>query len=732
MDIDDRLGLYAAKRLLPFMQQRLLKEGGLFLLDGLDEVPEAANRRQYLLESINALAASLPRQTRLLLTARPYAYADPHWQLQGFQLLALAPFRQEQVEQFIQHWHQAVRLALGWDVLTAQSRAKHLSQALLQRSYLADLASRPLLLTLMATLDSSWGQLPEDRADLYEESVKLLLSRWQQSREVHGPDGQTVQEPGIARALSLGESTIRSVLEKLAFQTHQRQGSDQARVDAPADIAYGEVLAVFTPLLPDDISPDVLLRYLEHRAGLLMGRREGIYAFPHRSFQEYLAACHLTNTEQEFAVKLRELVWQDIRWWREVFLLGVGKKRQGGLGDAINVINTLVPQEPTDIDNKQPQHWQTAVLAGEALLELRLPTKVAEQPHYQALQQRLRRWLRQLIETGQLVPRERLVAGDVLGRLGDPRPGVGVIIVKDTPAPDIDWVEIPAGAFLMGSRDDDDQAYEDEKPAHEIHLPTFRISRYPVTNAQYQPFIAAGGYEQSPWWTAEGWAWRQGAEADLSAIDDEDFRKRYADWLAQRPRERRNQPFWWDDPKWGAHTCPVVGVTWYEALAYCHWLKTHLRDIGKLSVGDRLRLPSEAEWEKAARGSQGYRWPWDNTWQENRANTKEAGLGETSPVGLFPSGASPYGIQDMAGNVWEWTRSRWGRTSIYRPDYRYPYDPTDGREEPSGFNLLVARGGSWLDGQGDARCASRGRDHPDNFDGDLGFRVVVSLANSEC
>jgi iron(II)-dependent oxidoreductase len=175
-----------------------------------------------------------------------------------------------------------------------------------------------------------------------------------------------------------------------------------------------------------------------------------------------------------------------------------------------------------------------------------------------------------------------------------------------------------------------------------------------------------------------------------------------------------------------------VGVTWYEALAYCHWLKTHLRDIGKLSVGDRLRLPSEAEWEKAARGSQGYRWPWDNTWQENRANTKEAGLGETSPVGLFPSGASPYGIQDMAGNVWEWTRSRWGRTSIYRPDYRYPYDPTDGREEPSGFNLLVARGGSWLDGQGDARCASRGRDHPDNFDGDLGFRVVVSLANSEC
>ncbi len=92
---------------------------------------------------------------------------------------------------------------MSWDAVTADGRARHLAQALFQRPYLADLASRPLLLTLMATLDSSWGQLPDDRAELYEESVKLLLSRWQKGREARGPDGQPLQEPGIARALSL-------------------------------------------------------------------------------------------------------------------------------------------------------------------------------------------------------------------------------------------------------------------------------------------------------------------------------------------------------------------------------------------------------------------------------------------------------------------------------------------------------------------------------------------------
>jgi formylglycine-generating enzyme required for sulfatase activity len=539
---------------------------------------------------------------------------------------------------------------------------------------------------------------------------------------------------GISRALGLGEENLRAVIEALAYQCHARQGSGAERQDVPADIPLREILAVLAPLTPENLNPQIVVNYLETRSGLLIGKQEGVYAFLHRSFQEYLAACYLAG-DAEFAARLRELVLADPDWWREVCLLGIGKASQGGLGSAISALNTLLPDTPENTVDISENHWYLASLVGQAVIDLRLDDRAASQPHYQAIRRRALRWLVELLEGARLTPRERLRAGDVLGALGDPRQGVGVSVVSpgEPAVPDIEWVEIPAGAFTMGSDKDEEDAYGDEQPAHMIALERFYISRYPITNAQFRPFIEAGGYENPDYWTPPGWAWRQGSEADLSPIDDVDFKEDYRNWLSQRGVEKRSEPFWWHDPKWSASSRPVVGVCWYEALAYCRWLIGILPQSG-LAPHDgqfKVQLPSEAEWEKAARGTDSRRWPWGSQWQEGLANTEEAGLVQTSPAGIFPAGASPYGVQDMAGNVWEWTRSRWGRNSIYRPDYEYPYDPADGREALDGPDLRVVRGGSWHGISRSARCANRLRHFPDFISSSIGFRVVVSLADSD-
>ncbi|MEZ4768468.1 MAG: hypothetical protein R2844_08575 [Caldilineales bacterium] len=214
---------------------------------------------------------------------------------------ALAPFNEEQ-----QALHRALAAggASGHGVERGDGAQEgpDLQEALVERPIWPTWPPSPLLLTLMATLHSSRGQLPEDRADLYEQSVSLLLSRWQRAREAVGPGGQPVVEPGILQVLETGEGPLRTALNKLA-DAQERQRQDAEGRDAPADIPVERVLWAFKPLL-GKVAPDTLLEYLHHRAGLLIPRREEVYAFPHRSFQEYLAASYLFD-QTDFYQRLR-------------------------------------------------------------------------------------------------------------------------------------------------------------------------------------------------------------------------------------------------------------------------------------------------------------------------------------------------------------------------------------------------------------------------------------------
>src|SRR5262249_12052336 len=150
----------------------------------------------------------------------------------------------------------------------------------------------------------------------------------------------------------------------------------------------------------------------------------------------------------------------------------------------------------------------------------------------------------------------------------------------------------------------------DEKPSHQVYVSEFSIGKYPVTNLEYNAFYDAEGYENPDLWSQDGWNWRTGKwEPNLSSIDDEKLRKDYEAWLELRPIELRDRPFYWENPQWNAPNLPVVGVSWFEAEAYCNWLSR--------VTGKSYRLPTEAEWEKAARGINNYLWSWGSTWNSD-------------------------------------------------------------------------------------------------------------------
>ena len=255
-----------------------------------------------------------------------------------------------------------------------------------------------------------------------------------------------------------------------------------------------------------------------------------------------------------------------------------------------------------------------------------------------------------------------------------------------TPRPLVpEMLAVPAGPFLMGSSDTDTQAASNEKPQHLLTLPDYWIGKTEVTNAQFRPFVDGDGYTDPAYWTAAGWAWQQ--------------------------ENKITQPAYWNDAQWNGADYPVVGVSWFEAVAYCRWLSKQ--------TGIEFRLPSEAEWEKAARGTEGWIYPWGNTWDTKLANSSEAGLNLTTPVGTYPTGVSPYGALDMAGNVWEWGATQWGKS--------YPYQIEDEwqaayLEADAAYRVL--RGGSWYNTSTAARGAYRSGDIPRVRGANEGLRVA--------
>jgi formylglycine-generating enzyme required for sulfatase activity len=663
--------------------ERALDTGhALVLLDGLDEIP-TSDLRTRVRVAVETFCRRYER-SRHIVTCRTLSYQDASVRLADFPTFELAPFGPPHIDAFIAAWY-AELLRLGQIDEHASATYRDRLQEATRRPDLARLAPNPLLLTVMALVHTHKGRLPDARAQLYEEVVDILLWRWEARR---GEDAVGLKT--LLREVGRAESDLKRVLWQVAFDSH-RDGGSRGQ-DTLSDIAESTLVRALATLHSGDsrLSRDWAWRVVEMmkmRAGLLLERVPGTFTFPHRTFQEYLAGSHLSVQENFIALAVG--LARETTMWRPALLLAVGRLIHVS-GSVERPLALAAELAPSTLDPATASEADARLmwLAAEVLDEVG-PARSGSATG-RDLATRVPRLVAALLARGIMTPVERAAMATTLDRIGDPRFRADAWHLPDDDL--LGFIEVPAGAFRMGSDPERDKdALEDEQPQHEVTMPTFYIAKWPVTVAQFRAFVED----------------REGNDG-FELVDTS----------------------WTRSPDNHA----VVSVSWDEALRYCAWLTAKLRcwpetpaPLARVLSAEqrgsawRVTLPSEAEWEKAARGTDVRRYPWGDDPNPNRANYAQTGLGRASSVGCFRLGASPSGVEDLSGNVWEWTRS------LLRP---YPYDPGDGREG-KGAKMRVLRGGAFYRPAEIVRAAYRYFKGPRVRDPYTGFRVVVSRFSSD-
>ena len=727
---------------IPALQRKAHWGELIFLFDGVDEVPP--QQRADVWRAIASMNAGSCGGNRWLATCRILSYSEAELPESGIPVRTVQPLSRAQIAGFVAHWFESLTEAGELSTAVAEDKARQLLTAT-EREHLRELAENPMLLTIMALVQTYYGTLPQERARLYQACVETLLLRWQLHKEETEND-----LPDVLTQLGAKQDDLERLLWEVGWTAHER--AVERREDA--DITEAEVLAIARKVLGSYANAERFVAYTEERAHLLIGRggvAERVYGFPHRTFQEYFAACYLA-ADRRFGRKARELAAQGDTW-REVLLLAVGTLvfNRSNREKALDAIQDVLPSDVPEGDDRAG--WRRVWLAGEMLAEIGRGTAEQDEVGRELLPD-VRAALAGLLEQSTLPVVQRAAAANALGKLGDTRPAV---LDPDQ----MRFCLVPPGPFVMGSDDPElritnEKWNEDTRPTrHENAVPyAYWMAEWPVTNAQYAAFVAGGGYGKAAYW-------REAAAANV--------------W-----RDGVVHGWYWDGKEWqqGSGTAaydygdpfnlpnhPVVGVCWYEALAFCRWLTDRWQADGRLPADWQVTLPSEAEWEKAARGGSTLPQPaivrdaapgfletavarsepnplpervfsWGDTPDPERANYRETGLGVTSALGVLRDNASPTGCRELSGNVYEWTRSIYGvwdfEKRAFSATFPYPYTADPERETLEGGipAARVIRGGSWGANGTFVRCAFRGWNYPYNWLNDVGFRVVLSPSPS--
>lgn len=679
----------------------------VFLLDGSHGLAERPDQVAPVRRALELLACTAPGA--IFVTLRPLGYAGPPFALAGWPHeveLEILPLREVPI----------ARIVRGWFHRRPQ-RSEAFLEALRRSPALVQQAANPRLLQyycrLVEQLDAD--ELP-DSQELQNGVLALMLA--------NGAGGTDRR-----RQLKL------RLLERLAwrFATYRRQWHWQLA---------GEVLESLLDELPEaqavlaehqaasgGFHPGLLWELSQRDELLIKGNvpRDGLlsaipYAFLHRTLHTHLVSQFLIGRYGAAGVAAPELAELAARGfdhpeWREVVALLVeyaaapraealplrhwlmGHLRQPpGSGGATRVLpaDRVVWLAQLALAARRPDLSSSAAAAdrGSELDETALGD--------------LRQELVAALRTPEVPAAVRVAAGRWLNGLGDPRAEV-----MDADA--MSFVMVAAGWHLQGSDPRRDRwSRVNELPAHSLWLPSFRIGRFPVSQAQFAQFLAdtPHPYTVADYWpeAAAAGHWRPGAVLRPT--------RRYGATGIYYPVAG-----WHRAPEafgWPSHlpNHPVYGIGWYEARAFARWLEWRWRAAGRLHAGEVLDLPSEAEWEKAARGPDGRVYPWGDEFDPDRLAWEGSLLMAAPPIGAFPQGASPYGAEEMCGHLWEWT------SSVYQP---YPLAGASRRVPPDAVRAgdrLVIRGGSYFKAADDCRAAERWHRAPDQRV-QATFRLVI-------
>ncbi len=704
----------------------------LFLLDGLNEMPhlDKADYRERVGWWQQFVEQSVRSGNTIVFSCRNLDYSAPlSAEAIPVRQVQVEPLHPPQIEQFLR--------------LHLPERADQVWQALYSEPRQLQLFNTPFFLRLLVEQVDDDGRIPAGQADLLTSFIRRALRREVHRRQrLFQPDALISEDDfqQIQQNVWFGDHDLPpdgplfSSLANLAFamQDHQ-QAEENYQVRVGDQRAFK---LIDHPQAAEIVAAGIQLNLLDKD----LATRE-IY-FYHQLLQEYFAARVLAGAPEPGRMA--------VPWEMDQIVPSLADTLAGlEVSDPLPAAPATRWQETALLAAAMTTD-QTGFVAGLAESNLPLAARCAASPDVHVSDRAvtdIQRALLRRIASPQADLRARIVAAEALGELGDPRFVSRQGTYGSYLEPPV--AAVSAGSYPMGS---DDSPRENERPAHRVELAAFEIGVFPVTYAEYRLFIEAGGYEQPRWWQTEAArSWLSGeavtegrrqGRRDLrlyfQGFSEDEIKNRqespelieewlwykkssdeeFEAWLEEQipAGEIYRRPGFWEDSQYNHSSRPLVGVTWFEARAYCAWLSAQ--------TGAHYDLPTEAEWEAAARGREGREYAYGEVFDAANCNTFETHVRGTTPVGVFPGGITPEGVHDLSGNVWEWTSTSWGR-DIRMAEFGYPYDAQDGREDPeNGKARRILRGGSWINIQSMARAAYRDDNHPSFRNDYYGFRVV--------